>query len=43
MPVYPANPILVIDDNAVSLRTLAAVLRAHGISHLWNARKAGKP
>ena len=40
MPVYPANPILVIDDNAVSLRTLAAVLRAHGISHLVECQES---
>ena len=31
---YPANPILIIDDNVVSLRTLAVAMRAHGINHL---------
>jgi len=32
--MYPANPILIIDDNVVSLRTLAVAMRAHGINHL---------
>ena len=34
MPLYPANPILILDDNAISLRLLAAAMRSHGINHL---------
>ncbi len=34
MPLYPANPILIIDDNAVSIRILTTALRSQGINHL---------
>ena len=34
MPLYPANPILIIDDNAVSLRSLTLAMRSHGINHV---------
>jgi DNA-binding NtrC family response regulator len=40
MSLYPANPILVIDDNAVSLRTLAVALRSHGIDHLVECQES---
>lgn len=31
---YPGNPILIIDDNPVSLCTLSVLLEAHGINHV---------
>jgi DNA-binding NtrC family response regulator len=34
MPLYPANSILIIDDNAVSLRSLTLAMRSHGINHV---------
>lgn len=34
MPLYPANPILIIDDHPLTLRSLSATLRSHGLTHL---------